>query len=61
MLRFFEHGGQRAADVALWEDTWDASFPVFLRGHLVGVALFLWKEKNPSFRQMELLISYNFV
>lgn len=58
MLRFFEHGGQRAADVALWEDSWDASFPIFLRGHLLGVALFLWEEKNPSFREMELLIPF---
>jgi len=57
-LRFFEHGGQRAADVAFWEDSWDASFPIFLRGELAGVALFLWREKNPSFRQMELLIPF---
>ncbi|GAB4366585.1 MAG: hypothetical protein Kow00128_10220 [Deltaproteobacteria bacterium] len=57
-LRFFEHGGRRATDVALWEDSWDASFPIFLRGRLLGVALFLWKEKNPSFREMELLIPF---
>ena len=58
MLRFLEHGGSRAGDVALWEDSWDASFPIFLRGELVGVALFLWKEKRPSFREMELLIPF---
>jgi hypothetical protein len=58
VLRFLEHGGSRAADVAIWEDSWDASFPVFLRGGLVGVALFQWKEKTPSFRQLELLIPF---
>ncbi len=57
-LRFLEHGGASAADVAIWEDTWDASFPVFLREELVAVALFLWKEKVPSVREMELLIPF---
>ncbi|MBI5420660.1 MAG: hypothetical protein HZA60_11275 [Deltaproteobacteria bacterium] len=57
-IRFMEHGGSRAADVAIWEDTWDASFPVFLRGDLLGVALFRWKGKTPSFREMELLIPF---
>jgi hypothetical protein len=55
-LRFMEHGGSRAADVAIWDDTWDASFPIFLRGEMIGVTLFLWKEKSPSFRQMELTL-----
>ncbi len=57
-LRFMEHGGSRAADVAIWDDTWDASFPIFLRGEMIGVTLFLWKEKSPSFRQMELLTPF---
>ncbi len=57
-LRFMEHGGSRAADVAIWDDSWAASFPIFLRGSLAGVALFLWKEKTPSFREMELLIPF---
>ncbi len=57
-VRFMEHGGSRAADVAIWDDSWDASFPIFLRGSLAGVALFLWKEKTPSFREMELMIPF---
>ncbi len=57
-LRFMEHGGSRASDVAIWDDTRDASFPIFLRGDLVGVALFNWKDKQPSFREMELLIPF---
>ena len=57
-LRFMEHGGSRAADVALWDDSWHASFPIFLRGELVGVVLFHWKEKTPSYREMELLIPF---
>jgi two-component system, NtrC family, sensor histidine kinase HydH len=57
-LRFMEHGGSRAADVALWDDTWDASFPIFLRGEMAGVALFHWKNKSPSFREMELLTPF---
>lgn len=57
-LRFMEHGGSRASDVAIWDDTWDASFPVFLRGEMVGVALFHWRDKEPSFREMELLIPF---
>ncbi|PWB60777.1 MAG: hypothetical protein C3F14_12620 [Deltaproteobacteria bacterium] len=58
VVRFLEHGGSQAADVAIWDDTWDASFPVFLRGEMVGVALFLWKDKPPSFREMELLMPF---
>ncbi|HEU5361106.1 MAG TPA: ATP-binding protein, partial [Candidatus Deferrimicrobiaceae bacterium] len=57
-LKFMEHGGSRAADVAIWDDSWDASFPIFLRGKMVGVAMFLWREKTPSFRQLELLIPF---
>jgi two-component system sensor histidine kinase PilS (NtrC family) len=57
-VRFLEHGGSRAADVAIWDDTWDASFPIFLRGEMVGVALFHWKDKSPSFREMELLTPF---
>jgi signal transduction histidine kinase len=57
-LRFMEHGGSRADDVAIWDDTWDASFPVFLRGEMVGAALFDWKEKTPSVREMELLLPF---
>jgi signal transduction histidine kinase len=57
-LRFMEHGGSRAADVAIWDDTWDASFPIFLRGEMAGVALFHWKDKSPSFREMELLTPF---
>src|SRR5512146_27631 len=58
VVRFLEHGGSQAADVAIWDDTWDASFPVFLRGEMVGVALFPWKDKPPSFREMELLTPF---
>jgi signal transduction histidine kinase len=57
-LRFMEHGGSRAGDVAIWDDTWDASFPLFLRGEVVGAALFNWKGKGPSFREMELLVPF---
>ena len=57
-LRFLEHGGSRAADVAIWDDTWMASFPIFLRGELIGAALFHWKGKAPSFREMELLTPF---
>jgi signal transduction histidine kinase len=57
-LRFMEHGGSRAADVSIWDDTWDASFPIFLRGEMIGVTLFDWKEKSPSFREMELLTPF---
>ncbi len=57
-LRFLEHGGSHAADVAIWDDTWDASFPVFLREEMVGVALFRWRGKPPSFREMELMIPF---
>ena len=58
VLKFMEHGGSRAADVAIWDDSWNASFPIFLRGTMVGVALFLWKEKTPSFRERDLLIPF---
>jgi len=58
VLKFMEHGGSRAADVSIWDDSWDGSFPIFLRGKLVGVALFLWKGKTPSFRERELLIPF---
>ncbi|MCL5965945.1 MAG: ATP-binding protein [Deltaproteobacteria bacterium] len=57
-IRFLEHGGSRAGQVAIWDDTWDASFPIFLREALAGVALFRWKEKTPSIREMELLIPF---
>ncbi|MBI5576882.1 MAG: hypothetical protein HY896_11030 [Deltaproteobacteria bacterium] len=57
-LRFMEHGGSRAADVAIWDDSRDASFPVFLRGEFVGAVLFHWKEKTPSVREMELLLPF---
>jgi signal transduction histidine kinase len=58
MLKFMEHGGSRAADVSIWDDSWDGSFPIFLRGKMVGVALFRWREKTPSFRERELLIPF---
>ncbi len=58
MLKFMEHGGSRAADVSIWDDSWDGSFPIFLRGKMVGVALFLWNEKTPSFRERELMIPF---
>jgi two-component system sensor histidine kinase HydH len=57
-LRVMEHGGSKAADVSIWDDTFDASIPIFLRGSLVAVVLFLWREKRPSFREMELLIPF---
>ncbi len=57
-LRFLEHGGSRAADVSIWDDTWNASFPIFLRGEMIGATLFLWKGKSPSFREMELLTPF---
>jgi signal transduction histidine kinase len=58
VLRVMEHGGSKASDVSIWDDTFDASFPVFLRGALVAVVLFHWREKRPSFREMELLIPF---
>src|SRR3970282_2961905 len=58
MLNFLDPGGSRAPAVAIWDDSWDASFPIFLRGGMAGVALFLWKEKTPSFRELELLIPF---
>jgi len=57
-LRVMEHGGSKAADVAIWDDTFDASIPVFLRGNLAAVVLFHWKEKRPSIRETELLIPF---
>jgi len=57
-LRVMEHGGAKAADVAIWDDTFDASFPVFLRGTLVAAVLFHWRDKRPSFREMELLLPF---
>ena len=57
-LRFMEHGGSRAEDFAIWDDSWDASFPVFLRREIVGATMFHWKEKTPSVREMELLLPF---
>jgi signal transduction histidine kinase len=57
-LRVMEHGGSKAADVAIWDDSFDASFPVFLRGTLVAAVLFHWRDKRPSFREMELLLPF---
>jgi two-component system, NtrC family, sensor histidine kinase HydH len=57
-LRVLEHGGSKAADVAIWDDTFDASVPIFLRGALVAVVLFHWREKAPSFREVDLLIPF---
>ncbi|MEW6720898.1 MAG: ATP-binding protein [Thermodesulfobacteriota bacterium] len=58
VLRVMEHGGSKAADVTIWDDTFDASIPVFLRGKLVAVVLFRWREKRPSFREIELLLPF---
>lgn len=57
-MRFLEHGGSRAGGAAIWDDSWDASFPVFVREALAGVILFRWKEKRPSIREMELLVPF---
>jgi signal transduction histidine kinase len=57
-LRVMEHGGSKASDVAIWDDTYDASVPIFLRGNVVAVVLFHWKEKGPSYREMELLLPF---
>ncbi len=57
-LRVMEHGGSKAADVSIWDDSFDASIPIFLRGALVAVVLFHWREKRPSFREMDLLIPF---
>jgi two-component system sensor histidine kinase HydH len=57
-LRVMEHGGSKAADVAIWDDTFDASIPIFLRGNLAAVVLIHWKEKRPSIRETELLIPF---
>lgn len=57
-IRFLEHGGSRAGHVAIWDDTWNASFPVVLRDGVVAVALFRWKGKAPSIREMELLVPF---
>ncbi len=58
VLRVMEHGGSKAADVSIWDDTFDASIPIFLRGNLVAVVLFHWRDKTPSFREMELLFPF---
>jgi len=57
-LRMMEHGGSRASDVSIWDDSFDASIPVFLRGSVVAVVLFDWKEKPPSLREVELLFPF---
>ncbi|MGE5248192.1 MAG: two-component system sensor histidine kinase NtrB, partial [Verrucomicrobiota bacterium] len=57
-LRVMEHGGSKAADVSIWDDTFDASAPIFLRGALVAVVLFHWREKPPSFREVDLLMPF---
>jgi len=57
-MRFLEHGGSRAAQVALWDDTWHASCPLFLRDDLAGAVLFRWSKKIPSIREMELLVPF---
>jgi two-component system, NtrC family, sensor histidine kinase HydH len=57
-LRVMEHGGSKAADVSIWDDTFDASIPIFLRDALVAVVLFHWREKRPSFREVDLLIPF---
>jgi signal transduction histidine kinase len=57
-LRIMEHGGSKATDVAIWDDSFDASFPVFLRGALVAAVMFHWRGKRPSFREMELLLPF---
>ncbi len=57
-LRVMEHGGAKAADVAIWDDSFDASCPIFLRGNLVAAVLFHWRDKRPSFREMELLFPF---
>jgi len=53
-----EHGGSRASDVSIWDDSFEASIPIFLRGSVVAVVLFDWKEKPPSFREVELLFPF---
>ncbi len=57
-LRVMEHGGSKASDLSIWDDTFDASIPIFLREDIVAVVLFHWKEKRPSFREVELLIPF---
>ena len=57
-LRIMEHGGSKAADVAIWDDSFDASIPLFLRGAFVAVVLFQWNGKRPSFRETDLLIPF---
>ena len=57
-LRVMEHGGSKASDVSIWDDTFDASVPLFLRGALVAVVLFHWRAKPPSFREVELLMPF---
>jgi two-component system sensor histidine kinase HydH len=57
-LRVMEHGGSKAADVSIWDDTFDASIPIFLRDALVAIVLFHWRGKRPSFREVDLLIPF---
>ena len=57
-LRVMEHGGSRASDVSIWDDTYNASMPIFLRGDVVAIVLFNWKWKPPSFRETELLFPF---
>ena len=57
-LRVMEHGGSKASDVAIWDDSFDASFPVFLRGTLAAAVLFHWRDKRPSFRETELMVPF---
>lgn len=57
-VRFLEHGGSSAADIAIWDDAWHTSFPILLRGRMIAAALFRWRQKAPSFREMELLIPF---
>ncbi|MCL2102485.1 MAG: ATP-binding protein [Syntrophorhabdaceae bacterium] len=57
-MRMMEHGGSRVSDVAIWDDSFEASIPIFFRGSIVAVVLFDWKEKPPSFREVELLFPF---
>ncbi len=57
-LRFLEHGASHAADASIWDDAWHHSFPVYLRGSLLGVVLFRWKGRTPSIREMEMLLPF---
>jgi signal transduction histidine kinase len=57
-FRVMEHGGSKASDFSIWDDTYDASIPIFLRESIVAVVLLHWKEKRPSFREVELLLPF---